>query len=542
MENHFSPWSAVKCTDVYLKRNVEELFKNIPRNIDATISRFYIYGEPNSIETIKYLHNQFPGLDFQVVHVFGSTEAGGLVSECEEKDIDLIYIYYYDLENDIIIYTYDHQVFHKMVKDEEQPLTPEDTSIVLENHPIKVIPCGLINDNIKINSYNIGEGIIDKKASGDIFAFINNKIYALGRKNELIMNTSLSIIDNVISQEINRKTTAFYHNDSIYLAVCYPTNKEYNDYTSYFRKLITEAKKTRHYIKSHYSKIKDVLFIPEYDFPINKISNKSKRNAFADKIEKYQIINDRLINYQESFKDHVKDVLLNRLGFVPNFSIDENMNIIIPYEQISEKQLIEILNDLNIVCIEKDDFHRYYHIVYDDSYLFEIEKKDLYHEEDIEEYRKLADIGLFIPKLLSDNKKLGLVNNISYDSQHYHHIMVLAKMGIDEDGNTILFAFFQSKLLAPELTVINRLETERNINSRYPNITFKEIMFEAYINTNINITDYFNHPIIIQKDGTVIGDSRDKIMVSALQNQDIIKNSKVEHEFMKIKRERSGKR
>ena len=542
LSNDFSIMSAILCTDVFLNRNIQDIFKNHPRIEYGEIERFFIFGEPNSIDHVQYIHDRFPLNKFEIINVYGSTESGGLVSECREKDIDSLSIYEYNLENDTIIYSYDRKTFKKRHKDIETVLSENEVKEIINNICIELIPCGLKNDNIKINGYNIGEGIIDNSPSGDVFVFLNNKVYVLGRKTDLIKNISLSIMDNAITNHTNRKCTAFNDNGDIYLAVCYPL--EYtktalgNDHTTYFRRFIDEAHTIKDYIKKTYPQIKDVLFLADYNFPINNISQKSKRNDFHDKLATYEIINYRLEHFKEVLKDYVESVFKERLHHIPNYSFNDCDDLVIPINEITETELVDITNDLNIVAIEKDYYNNQYIIYYDDGFFFDPVKVDKYSEDTIDFYRKLASIDLFIPKLLSDNcwsyTKDIIGRRSGLEICYYSDLHIYAKIGMDSEGNTIMLLYYQDERMVESIINEHREQIEKIIDKDYKDIIFEDVDFYAYANDEINELAYFEHPIIIKKDGTIVGNYRDKLIANAYINQDVIINAKRKYEHKKI--------
>ncbi|MBP5684225.1 MAG: hypothetical protein J6X02_03105, partial [Bacilli bacterium] len=385
---------AIECTDLFLPRNYRELFLKYDK---GKIRRVYIFGETNSKETIEYLNNNLTFDKIAYINVYGLTEMGGLVSEYDITNAKQLFIYDYDIEKDMIIYSYDKIHFYKNEKDNISELTDEEINEINKDSFFNVLPCGTSDDVIKIDNTNIGEGHINNYKTGDIFISLDNKIYILGRKDDLKNHTSLPYLDNKVTNLIGYKCTTFIQDDDIYLAVKYNLDKdESSDNTFFFRRLIKKSKELEKKIKSNFPMIKDVLFIPNELYPLSNNLKKAKRKDFNKLLEYYEKIRYRLNNYDECLTNYFKKMCSYYLDFIPSFTLDSRKNIIIPYDQINEEQLIKLLEPLRIIGILKKDDIKSYKIYYCDSYFFGIKDTVTYTDEKIKQYQELSKHHLFI--------------------------------------------------------------------------------------------------------------------------------------------------
>lgn len=524
---------ALSATDLFLPRNYQEIIHEIDH---GNIEKVFMFGETNSIEVTNFLKEHLKvkrPIDF--INVYGSTELGGLVSEHSINEKDEVTIYDYDIDKDIVIYSYDNQTFYKKEKDTITILNIDNIRNLNNNFHFKVIPCGTIDDNIIINNFNIGEGIINNYKTGDIHVNINNKIYVLGRKTDLINHTSLSYIDTKTTDLIGRKCTSFSKGNDIYLAVKYDlTDKESHDHTTFFRNLRYKAPKIIDKIYEEFPIIKDIFFIIDEDFPLSSKLKKVRRQELVDRMDKYSTINHRLSNYKAILTDYIEKTCMNYIGFIPKFTLSNWYDIIIPYDEINEEQLINLLGPLRIVAIDKQDDKKQYYICYDDSYFFGRKDQIDYTSDKLNEYRELSKYGLFINKLTSDKLSTTINGNMfTHRTLYTHNIYYYIAVGVNNDGDTIIAPYNTS--------IYNIEEPEDNEfiieNNRIIDFIFKDIPYEKYvIPVWTNDMPLFIDPqkdiITIKKDGKITGNDllassylyhRDNNLLTKYNNQKIKK-------------------
>lgn len=511
---------ALSSTDVFLPRNYQEIIYEIDH---GNIEKVFMFGETNSIEVTNFLKDRLRvRRDIEFINVYGSTELGGLVSECTIDKKDEVTIYDYDIDKDIVIYSYDNETFYKKEKETTIELNKDNIRKLNNNFHFKVIPCGTIDDNIIINNHNIGEGVINNYETGDIFVNINNKIYVLGRKKDLINHTSLSYIDNKTTDLIGRKCTSFSKGNDIYLAIKYDlADKESHDHTTFFRNLRYKAPKIIDTIYGEFPIIKDVFFITDEDYPLSSKLKKVRRKDLVECLDKYSTINHRLSNYEAILRDYIEKTCMNYIGFIPKFTLSNWYDIIIPFEEINEEQLINLLGPLRIVAIDKQDEKKQYYICYDDSYFFGRKDQIDYNNDKLNEYRELSKYGLFINKLISDNDKLATTingNMFTHRTLYTHSLYYFVAVGINNDGDTII---------VPYNSNIYNIEFEEREENNFLKSTdsiideiFKDVPYEKYVipvwtNDIPFMIDPHEETIIIKKNGKIIGNKNNKLLVSS---------------------------
>ena len=511
---------ALSATDIFLPRNYQEIIHEIDH---GNIEKVFMFGETNSIEVTNFLKDHLMvrrPIDF--INVYGSTELGGLVSEHSINEKDEVTIYDYDIDKDIVIYSYDNQTFYKKEKNTITILDKDNIRNLNNNFHFKVIPCGTINDDILINNYNIDEGIMNNYETGDIFVNINNKIYVLGRKNDLINHTSLSYIDTKTTDLIGRKCTSFSKGNDIYLAVKYDlTDKESPDHTTFFRNLRYRAPRIVNKIYEEFPIIKDVFFIIDEDFPLRSKLKKVKRKELVDYLDKYSTINHRLSNYEAILTDYIEKTCMNYIGFIPKFTLSNWHDIIIPYDEINEEQLINLLGPLRIVAIEKQDDKKQYYICYDDSYFFGRKDQIDYTNDRLNEYRVLSKYGLFINKLISDNHKLATTingNMFSHRKLYTSNLYYFVAVGINNDGDTIIVPYntniYNIEFEEPEENYFLK-PTDKRLDDIFKDVPYEKYVIPVWTDDIPFMIDPQEEIITIKKDGKITGKKNNRLLVSS---------------------------
>jgi hypothetical protein len=506
-------FDAPNCTDLFLPRNYRELMKTIK---NENVQRVFIFGETNGMDVINYLK---PSNDRKIsfINVYGSTEAGGLVSEYDITNAQEIFIYEYDLEKDLVIYSYDKIHFYLKDKNNIKEINKDDIKNI--NNYISLLPCGTNESDIKIDNNNIGEGIINDYHTGDIFILIDNKLYILGRKADLIDNTSLSYLDNETTNLLNKKCTAFTKDNEIYLAVKYDLKyEEYRDKNGYFRRLIKIKDILTKKIKDKYPMIKEVLFIPNELFPLSNTLKKSKRKDFNSLLDYYDKIRYRLDNYEEVLTNYIKKMCSYYLDFVPQFTLNDEYSIVIPFNQINEKQLIKLLEPLRVIAIEKKDDIKSYIIYYNDSYFFGIEDRVKYTEKRLKEYEELVDHNLFLNKLLADNSSstLGVISHTMEPSHLLYELTYMfAAVGETKRGFTIIYPYSITNNYNPRHLKEAYKESKEKIKKVFKGIEYQFVVFPVFIDRLWVIDGTYFEPIYINPQGIIIGDERQKIIANS---------------------------
>ena len=105
--DNFNVDDACLATDIYLPRNFLDIFQNSEKKEDNNIKRIFTFGEQNSKAFFNFVRKKINLPKNVFVNVYGTTECGGLVSEIEEKDLKELHVYYYNVDTDTVVYSYD---------------------------------------------------------------------------------------------------------------------------------------------------------------------------------------------------------------------------------------------------------------------------------------------------------------------------------------------------------------------------------------------------------------------------------------------------
>ena len=452
--DQFDPLIATAATDVYLPRNFADSFKNNDPKENVRIKRIFTYGEQNSKALFDFVRKKIEGLPQNVfVNVYGTTECGGLVSEIEEKDMQELHIYFLDILNDTIIYSYDDQTIYKKVG---KNITIIDKNQISQYNITKYLPCGFITNKIKIKDNNcIGECLVNDFNTGDIITIIDDKFYVIGRKRDIDKNYYLANYDNEISSQTDRICATFTDDDNnLCIAIRCSLEKEDNmfrDHTTYFRRLLTEAPKIRKLIQDRYPNIKKTIFITSYMFKLSSGIKKSNRNGLSKYLKYGEMINERIDHFDEELSKYLSRRFKGILGYIPNFQLSKDHNILVSKKEITLEQIVKLLNDLNILMVHEDS--DYYELIYSDSYFFyELPLERLYFSEDdalydentIDYYKDCAKYNLLIPRLALDNS-YPLLNTDYPDKELYESLTdtyIFCLKGTNKDGEIILIPYY----------------------------------------------------------------------------------------------------
>ena len=153
----------------------------------SNIDKMYLSGEINNLGFIKKIRKKMPTLKENVfVNLYGSTEALGIISYCEENNLKPIYINQLALANGDFIYTFDKVNFYKRKFINN---TFQDEKINLEYDDFIYFECLPVSEN-KVDNVVIkngfGEIIYNNRPTGDIGIYVNNQLYVICRKNEIV--------------------------------------------------------------------------------------------------------------------------------------------------------------------------------------------------------------------------------------------------------------------------------------------------------------------------------------------------------------------
>ena len=534
INNSFDPVFAILATDVYLPRNYSDTFKNTIAIKNKRIKRIFTYGEQNSNALFDFVRKKINGLPENVfINVYGLTECGGLISEIEEKNMQELHIYFLDIQNDTIIYSYNDRTFYKKVGNNITVLKRKEKKEYLKKTYTKYLPCGFINNKIHIKDNNcIGECLVNDYNTQDIITIVDGKFYVIGRKKYLDKNYYLANYDSELSSLTNRICATFTDKDNnLCVAVRCSIEDEDNvfrDHTAYFRRLVIEAPRIRKLIQEKYPNIKKTIFLPSNKFKLSGGIKKVKRDHLEMYLDYGRMIDDRIDNFEIYLRKNIHKCFLNTIGRIPRYKVLPDKNILISKQDVTLEQIVDVLDALGIVAIDEDQ--NYYKIIYNDSYFFNDDNdffdnhlysfyerwSHLYDDDTLELYKECAKYNLLIQRLAIDNKIITL--NIDGHTLDLHgsmrDIYVYCIRGISSNGETIIIPYYaidNEKLLKADYEDNLDFEKERlknrqkvlEIIKNYLDYQFDEIEIIAPIPTSTISHDYdFLYDIIhVGEDG-----------------------------------------
>lgn len=486
LTSRFNFKSAVKCTDIYVPRNYQELLPKEKITEKVKIKKMFIFGGINNLDLVNAIRNKIELGENVFVSVYGCTECGGLVSEMEEKDFDELSLHKMSIEGDSILYTFiypDHKsesgIIHEGVR---RDLIREDVVGMYGErgrNGRKTIPCGLLSEgNLKISGKTIGEVIIGDYHTGDVGVVFHDKVYIIGRKNQLEKNQKVGGYDTNLSADVGLTCTTFTNEfNQICVAVKYTLRDNNIDGTMFFRRLIGLKSEIGNKIIPKYD-VEEIIFLIDDQFTVSDGLKKPLVSSIKKYLDEGRNLNKRLMSFEDTLRNHICDVCNDKLGFIPKFRLTYN-NIIFKKEDISLKEIAQLLNDLSIVLIDETEDE--YYIYYDDRYYFDSSKGKKYTIDEEIKYEKYAESNLLIEQLALDNKEYA--KNLSYKIDEtlkdFKEYIVYYKEGHDRYGHIILIPYFYTSYLNDYETVSKCRRTgidlvEKITEKKYPNIYFTD--------------------------------------------------------------------
>ncbi len=537
LTNKFNMLKARFATDVYLPRNFLDYITPYAIEAEIEIEKIFIYGEQNSEAVIKKIRDSINLPPNVFVNVFGTTECGGLVCECEEEDFkdNVLYVYYCDIDNDTIVYSIKNREVHKKVGDKDIRLTRDKAEEYLKSGGTKYIPCGKNSNRITIDkNKTIGECIVDNKHNTeDIITILNGRIYVLGRKKHINENRYLANPDGEIASLINKNCATFTdENNNLCLAIRYDFKDpdKFNDkQANYFRRLLKEYKKVVDIINHKYPyQINEIFFFPEYKFTLSAGIKKPQRNQFKPLVNEGRQTNYRLEHYDEVLKKQFELVCQKQLGYVPKYRLNEGKSILIDKDSITEEQIVDLINDLKIVLVLCEYETGDYYIMYDDSYFFDdaVLRNNRLSDFQLEYLKRCAKYGIFKEELALINNEYAAKDGVFnyYDAPHFwERLSIYYRIATTEDNKTIIIPFHAIEaetdkktrnLKIPIPGVRNFFEDQKQehedkantfISEAYPNLVFTtERIIVPLPTSEINHLDYLGKTIEIDNnDGSI---------------------------------------
>ena len=541
LSDNFDFTLAIRSTDLYMPRNYQEVINHTNRFEGRNnIERIFFYGEQNSKDMFKYIREKILLKDNVFINVYGSTECGGLVTEIEEKDIKVLYVYHYDYDKDTLIYSYGDGTKYIKIHNQTKRLDKDEDLKYPRKYSTQYIPCGFINDKLSLvgNHNCIGELKVDKYNTEDIAAFIDGKLYILGRKNNVLRNHFIANYDSQISSLTKKVCTSFLDNyNNVCLAVRCFTEEEndFKDNSTYFRQLTKEYEKIIRIIRTAYPMIDKIIFLPSHKFKLSDGVKKTFRESLVELVPYGEEILYKLAHFEELLKKHIETVCLNKLNYIPEYKLVSNHNIAFSKKTISDGQMALLLNDLSIIALYEDD--EYIYVLYDDSFFFDNSKGRKYTNNQIERFQLYAKYHFLKEKLAVENHDRYLKclnNNAPHLYNNFYDVDIFCRFGTTEDGNTILIPYFYACLETKDndLNIYNNEKCEHNLNAiyniiktKYPDVQFCEESLFAPLPIDVvkKMNNNIGQEIIIDDNGEIMNYTNDQLNNYVMT---IIKNSK----------------
>lgn len=472
----FLEFNRLKNMDVSLlaPRDILDFFNSVYYDENrqynfSNINKLYLSGEINNLDFIKKMREKMPELKENVfVNLYGSTEALGIISYCEEDNLKPIYINQLALANGDFIYTYDKVNFYKRVFNSN---SFQDEKLNFKYDDFIYFECLPVSEN-KVNNVvienNFGEIIYNDKRTGDIGIYVNNQLYIICRKTDVIeINNKkyyLTAIENLFSKFTGLTCTAIKYENKIFVIANFILEES----------SITNIKDIIPLIKKSYDLAYKLSYLP-LSLPIFIDSNHLPRNKAMKKIVKNDLIT--IIENKDKYEYYIDDYercLIKKVQSIIDNIIDSNVdnveyqgnNIfrIKKTDTFNIKQLMLFFNQTDIRNIyEKDDY--FYFTIADniiiDAVIKQEWKKLRYIKELCAIYRKskkefydclngieksdkkydLIIIGkkeirndevIFRPILINKSEKINLDN---YDLSSYDYIYYTVRRDRKENNN-----------------------------------------------------------------------------------------------------------
>lgn len=434
----------------------------------SNIDKMYLSGEINNLGFIKEIRKKMPTLKENVfVNLYGSTEALGIISCCEEKKLKPIYINQLALANGDFIYTTDKVNFYKRKFINN---TFQDEKINLEYDDFIYFECLPVSedkvDNIRIEN-NFGEIIYNDKRTGDIGIYVNNQLYIICRENEVVEIDNkkyyLTAIENLFSKFTGLKAITLKYNNEITVIISFILNK---NYTTNIKNIVPLIKKS--------NDLKNKLSYLPLSLPIFVDSGHISKSNAMKKVVKNNLISI-IENRNKYYIDDYEKCLTNKVQLIINNITGSNIDIIECVENnefrirktntFNVEQLMLLFNQIDISNIYEKNEYFYFTIA--DTIMIDIVMrsswKKLYNIKDLcDVYRKSTiEFYNYINSIDIDKKKCNLV--------------VVGKKTIRDDA--IIFR--------PIL-----IDREENVNiNNYDSLNYDVIYFNFYDNKNVKIDD-----------------------------------------------------
>ena len=418
-EHMFEEISKYNINHFMLPRNFLDYFPNEHSKLNfENLKIIYLTGEVNDYSLIEKIRSTYNLPKNVFVNLYGSTEMYGGICKCIETDIKKIYVNIWSLLNNKLIYTYDKKKIYS--------LTIENNIIIKRKIDIQffedLFTCFIPVSNGIVSSLSfknknlrvVDELLYNGKETGDLGFYVDNKLYILGRKCDIVnVNNKkylLTALDLFFDDILGFKSSVIKIDslDTLLLIVNY--NLDIYSFDN-FKKIIPIVNKCRRIINEINLPIEGPLFIASDLFPKSKSLRKTLRDKLKDNYYKLRIFDYYINNYEYCLVSIVKKYLYEITGLDVNVLYREGYIYVSKDNNIDINCIIELLKIIGYDELKVDDNTFSFKI--DDSILFECFPKwnQLHFNYSTIEYLKKKSLTTnFIEKL---NKQLCRNNNIT---------------------------------------------------------------------------------------------------------------------------------
>ena len=394
---------------------------------DKKIHKIVLIGMSPTDDVIEAIQskNDFSDEDILVIY-YGRTENLGIVSKIKGKDLIPVYIYYRDIRSNRIIYSLDKKNVYELIMENGQLISKKIDISYNESDFCSVLPIAVLNnekENIKIKDTLFNEIIAEGKNTGDYGFCLNNRLYYVCRRGELLQNNEsyfyVSALENELVKKMNSKKIYTRFNKTLVDQKCYAVINENGRINLYIPCRInhnSDCNFRRYYeiYKNIIDELKDnnvdkIILMDRRNVPHGRELGKLKRGKLLEfGLNK----EENVLNYNGNidFEKVVKEKLQrNDLIYCDRF-------FLLPRNNNDYRDIIDIASKVKLLSLHV--FLEYYCLVISDEFLFgntisnrdEISKKENdYYNELLKNYdgdeKKLFNDILLHNDVISTNEK-----------------------------------------------------------------------------------------------------------------------------------------
>ena len=489
--------------------NILDMLNDDLKKLDfSSLDTIYLSGEASGFDAITKIREYLPNLgDNVIANMYGRTENYGDICICHENKIKSLYINVLASSLDTLVYTYDKKHIYKMsIKDGE--IINEELSIKYEdNYYANYLSASeTLLDNVRIDGNIIGEIIADGQYTGDLGFYLNNQLYVIGRKKDLVLINGkqyyLPMYEQMFRNITGLKTAAILNEDTnnIFLVVNYNVDPKLIDN---FKRIIPLSNRCNEIIDNLNIPIEYPLFVDSARFPKSNQMHKTQKGEIKNLIKYNNQFQKTINNYTDSFIKTITNII--ETEYHKNVSVlYQNNEFVFKKSEISFGELYALGGKFIGYVHLKDDDENFYCVIDDCVLLSKFPDYYVYNPQ----IRKRNVESLNEAYL--ENKEL-LLEKINREIDRNIHYNRLKLVGIiTETDDEYVFKPYQivadnnyngtDKLYGDDLPFINSnngvVLYETLKNAVFKNVFFSDEEIKEYVN---KYSSLFNHTYQIKK-------------------------------------------